>query len=268
MVSSNYSCINAVQNRACRFYLGVGRYAPTDGVLGDLRWVPVSISQKTAALRQWRRYMCMDNNRLNKRMLLWADKYATTGCKNWNFKIRKLFRECDCSYLEDAVGLDMVRIMEDMLFSSYKRAWAVRTDENTGKLRTYKTVKSNGYHAEHYVTSHMPRSFRSAMAKFRLGVAPIRLETGRYERLPVEQRLCQMCENRCAEDENHVILKCPFYDDLRYSLVKEAEYVCSNFSVLSDAGKFEVLFTHVNLTMLCAKTCFNILRRRRWCFYK
>ena len=32
----DYSCINAVQNRAGRYFLGVGRYTPTDAVLGDL----------------------------------------------------------------------------------------------------------------------------------------------------------------------------------------------------------------------------------------
>ena len=53
-------------------------------------------------------------------------------------------------------------------------------------LRTYRTFK-HVYGTETYVSSILSRRHRSAYAKFRCGVAPIRLETGRYERLNVEQ---------------------------------------------------------------------------------
>ena len=39
-------------------------------------------------------------------------------------------------------------------------------------------------------------------AKFRCGVAPLRLETGRYERLSQEQRTCFYCTD-CIESEEH-----------------------------------------------------------------
>ena len=64
----------------------------------------------------------------------------------------------------------------------------------------------------------MSRSHRSALAEFRCGVAPIRLGTSRYEQLPVDQRLCPLCDN-CVEDECHVILKCPVYDIIRPPLI-------------------------------------------------
>ena len=37
--SSNFSCISAVQNRACRFFLGLGKYAPNPAVQGDMGWI-------------------------------------------------------------------------------------------------------------------------------------------------------------------------------------------------------------------------------------
>ena len=54
-------------------------------------------------------------------------------------------------------------------------------------------------------------------AKFRCGVAPLRLETGRYERLSPEQRTCFYCTD-CIESEEHVLLSCPVYDDLRLTV--------------------------------------------------
>ena len=33
------SCINAVQNRACRYFLGLGRYASNATINGDMSWL-------------------------------------------------------------------------------------------------------------------------------------------------------------------------------------------------------------------------------------
>ena len=64
----------------------------------------------------------------------------------------------------------------------------------------------------------MSISHRAAFAKFRCGVAPIRIETGRFENLDVNQRPCLFCN--VVEDEIHVILDCSAYDDLRNYLLK------------------------------------------------
>ena len=57
------------------------------------------------------------------------------------------------------------------------------------KLRTYRLFK-NYYTTENYVIEVLNRQHRSTLAKFRCGVAPLRIETGRYERLTLEQRVC------------------------------------------------------------------------------
>ena len=45
-----FACIEAVQNRAMRFYLGVGRYTPTAVVTGDMGWEPAIVKQFGNAL--------------------------------------------------------------------------------------------------------------------------------------------------------------------------------------------------------------------------
>ena len=66
-------------------------------------------------------------------------------------------------------------------------------------------------------THIMSRTRRSALAKFRCGVAPLRLETGRYERIPYDERNCFNCIN-VVENEEHVLLECPLYNDIRKEL--------------------------------------------------
>ena len=69
------------------------------------------------------------------------------------------------------------------------------------------------------------------------GVAPLRLETGRYEGLPVEDRKCPFCPVH-VESEMHVLLKCEQYTYIRENLFQTAITVHPDFSVLSDNEKF------------------------------
>ena len=65
--------------------------------------------------------------------------------------------------------------------------------------------------------ARLSRRNRSAIARFRAGVAPIKLELSRYTNTPINDRKCQHCG--VVEDEVHVILKCPIYDSIRAELM-------------------------------------------------
>ena len=73
------------------------------------------------------------------------------------------------------------------------------------KLRTYCTFKQD-YGVEKYCKCIMPKNHRSALCKFRCGVAPLRIETGRHEGLPIDRRICPCCNINVIEYENHVLL--------------------------------------------------------------
>ena len=84
-----------------------------------------------------------------------------------------------------------------------------RQGNGRNKFRTNKLFKTT-YVEENYVKIIMQRNHRSAFAKFEMGVAPLRIETGRYERLEERQRVCFNCGDT-IESEEHVLLECPLY---------------------------------------------------------
>ena len=100
--------------------------------------------------------------------------------------------------------------------------------------------------------------------------APIRIETGIYERLNATDRICNICDNHDneIEDEKHVIMKCTLYDDLRETLFSDASDVCSDFQNFSLEEKFLFLFGNESMVYKFAKTCYDILARRRSFLYK
>ena len=54
------------------------------------------------------------------------------------------------------------------------------------------------------------------ISKLRLGILPLRIETGRYERpiLSEAQRLCY-CQMGIIESEYHALFECKMYNELR-----------------------------------------------------
>ena len=76
-------------------------------------------------------------------------------------------------------------------------------DRGNNKLRTYCQFKSV-YQVEQYCKVILPLRHRAAFAKFRCGVAPLRIETGRFENIPLDERNCLFCN--VIESESHALL--------------------------------------------------------------
>ena len=61
------NCTEAVQNRACRYFMAVGKYTPNIAVQGDMGWVPPQIRIWNSMGRCWARFKDMNEDRLNKK---------------------------------------------------------------------------------------------------------------------------------------------------------------------------------------------------------
>ena len=108
---------------------------------------------------------------------------------------------------------------------------------------------------------------RSALARFRCGTAPVRLETGRYEGLPVERRTCFICPDS-VESEQHVLLTCPLYDDFREDMFLAARQYYADFDDSPDYSKLQIMLSSELLVAEAARTCQEILSRRYSVIYR
>ena len=80
----------------------------------------------------------------------------------------------------------------------------------------------------------MPKAHHSTLAKFRCGVAPLNIELGRYCGTPLERRLSLACSNDAIEDEIHILVECPAYDDdVRKYLMDLAANTLPDFEILN-----------------------------------
>ena len=84
--TKDYSSINAVQHRACRFFLGVEKYTPNAAVNGDIGWTPPLVRQWKTILGHWFRLNSLDGTRINNIVFKWTHEH-TASIKNWCYKV-------------------------------------------------------------------------------------------------------------------------------------------------------------------------------------
>jgi len=93
------------------------------------------------------------------------------------------------------------------------------------KLRTYRKVKQK-LEQEPYLYVR-DRKGIPELTKLRSGTNRLRIEKGRYDKLPVEKRLCRFCDADAVEDEKHFLLHCEEYEELRQKMWRGLEALFS-----------------------------------------
>ena len=181
----SFSCIEAVHNRAMRYFMGVGRYTPSAALVGDMGWIPPLIRQWQSICNQWTRFAKMDSFRMNKQVFMYGLRMANDNCKNYMYRIKEYSIKINCVYCFDincTWSKEKVKgTVTEAMLETFKSSWYESINANMAqrgqggnKLRKYKLLKQE-INEEFYCKQLLPRSHRSAMAKFRAGVAPIRV---------------------------------------------------------------------------------------------
>ena len=138
----------------------------------------------------------------------------------------------------------------DCMHDQYLQRWSSSLKCTTVKLRTYKLFKTNILY-EKYLS--LPPHLRVPLTRFRMSAHPLRIEVGRYHcpnPLPVEDRICQMCNLSTVEDELHFLLHCSLYKDIRLKLLDLCRTYHQSFEHLSHLDQFTFIMTTKNMQIL------------------
>ena len=176
--TKSISSINAVQNRACRYFLGLGRYAPNAAINGDMGWPAPEHRQWMCVTRKWCRLANFDDSLLAKQIFQSHLVQCNASCKTWCYRVQMFFREIEFGDIGHghrlAVGA-ILRTVNAQLQLYYNKKWKdkledefARRGQDAGgnKLRTYRRFKES-YSTEPYVKIITQKKYRSAYSKFR-----------------------------------------------------------------------------------------------------
>ena len=98
---------------------------------------------------------------------------------------------------------------------------------------------------EDYLFFKVPKQHRSLLAQFRSGILPLGVEVGRYTNVPLDERLCSLCNANAVEDELHFLCSCSLYNDERKALFTRAPLKTNDFSILDDLDKFVFMMSNM-----------------------
>jgi hypothetical protein len=227
---------NMVQNRAMRYYLNVNRYCPIAGLYSDLGWIHSRYRHWLKMLLFWNRLVRLNDDRLTKHVLKFD-----LHCKgdSWSSIIGKIVRNLGLEVdLESVRQINILEINEAI--TKYNREWVINQCRSSDKLRTYRLFKDDNVE-EKYLKMFLPRYQRSHFSQFRFGIFPIRIETGRYKREKIEERLCCLCSRGEIEDEPHVLIVCDKYKIERDVLYNKVTNIMPMFGSMDNMERFNVL---------------------------
>ena len=206
---------------------------------GDMGWLFPSLSRYLPRIRLWNRLLKMDTGRITRKIFEWDYNLCRN---NWSSEMKKLFDTLNVDVFNDKSLLDPNGI-EDKLYSLMEKKWKEEIIKKP-KLRTYRLFKNN-VHTEEFVSNIRCRRERSLFSQFRHGILPLKIETGRFKNIQLQDRICEYCDLQEVEDETHFLCNCTLYCDIRNPLFDKACSTNHNFAGIDDKNKFSYLLMNM-----------------------
>ena len=208
--------IERVQTYACKRYMCVNLKTSNDAVLGDCGRYPMYIESTKRCLSYWLKILKMQDHRYVRKCYNMMRHYDQFGYTNWVTLVRRALHTNGFGYLWEQQEVTHEKLFLtsfiQRLRDQYLQQWFSDVSLSS-KLCTYSSFKLSFTH-ECYLDSVTVRKFRWALASFRTSSHKLEVEVGRHSNRPKEERKCNFCKV-FVEDEYHLLMSCPLYQDLR-----------------------------------------------------
>ena len=251
-----HKCIQDVQNKAMRYYMGVHKFCPLAAMEGDMGWNSSLVRSQLNMISFWNHLVTLENNRLPKQILLYNISNRNR-CNNWFTELNKLIQ---IPLNEDLSLIDInqckIEFTNNQLIS-----WNNNRYQKI-KLRYYNLFKCD-IKPEPYLLTNLTKSQRSIYAQFRSGILPLAIETGRFSNIALNNRTCIVCNSEAIEDEYHFLCICPKYEKERKLLYSRVTEIYSEFRNLDNIDRFMMLNTgeYQKYTAIYVYNAFNLRKK-------
>ena len=241
-----YPKLNNVHHRALRTYLGVHKYAPIEALTGELAFTPPAIRRKVEMVRLWNRLVKLPENRLPR--IVFNHEYE--NLTNWCRDLRSIFEQTNFMHIfENKITVDPLDVKKKLLeiFSTnFIDSLLLKP-----KLRNYALFKFS-FECEPYNWAYLSRNKRSIFAQLRMGILPLRIETGRFQNLDLNNRTCFYCNSQQVEDEYHFIFQCTHFDHLRTPFLAKCSEMDENFDTMDEVEKLRYVLSNEKIQTITA----------------
>ena len=204
-----------LHRKLLKYVLGVNKSSPNMAIYADAGEIPISMKGFTLMLNYWYRLNALPETNLAKAALRENIDIRT----NWIITIEKLL--ATLNLIEVSKNPKFKTISKDRAKKYYKTHWENKFKSiDSSRLKFYKKIKIDFTPADYI---DLPFYQRKIIAKLRCSSHCLEIEKGRHKNTEDKDRICNMCTDGAIEDEDHFLLKCKSYEQLRrkYHIIAE-----------------------------------------------
>ena len=233
------SLLERFHNRICKDILGVHKRASNLASLAELGRFPIYIEIHNRMIRFLLRFRGMKKDKLVYKAFQ-EQLHKGQNNSSWVKKTKEILDKNGLSFIfekvineeKEILGPEIKRISNGVssrekyiFFQKWESFLEEKRSNQEGKLIFYAKLKGD-FQQEKYL--HLNNiKHRNAIRDIRMSTHKLMIETGRYDKVPKEQRFCSVCTNREIETEEHFLLKCVIYKDERDILINREFGVAS-----------------------------------------
>ena len=277
----NYACeiwgnfkpipdVERVLLRYLKFMLGVKSGTCSAAIYGETGCYPVYIQHIIRTIKYWVRVRSLPSSELVRKAYDVSRLLCLTGFKTWSCKVRDILELYGMGTLwTNETGVintnDFIKHFKDCVYNNYISLWQADV-KNFPVLRTYMTFKTE-FGFEQYLVQVKDYKLRKVMSQFRLSSHKLCIETGRHSKpkIPLNDRICSHCNLTEIEDEEHLLLHCPFYSEERVHLFYK---ILTNEGSIFDGCPHQVFInimssTNGNVIFSLSKYLFKCFKKKQ-----
>ena len=215
----------------CKRYLEVSSKASNVACRAELGKFPLIIAINQKIINYTLYLHNKENDSIVKQIFLMSSDLHNTSKNSFYSNVMRMSEyynlpDFDPTFLTDAKIKHYVSLMQQKYISHWQH-----TIRNSKKLEFYNTFKDE-YTPSCYLDLTRKLNNRKELVKLRIGNHKLLIETGRYDQIPRDNRLCPTCKSNQIEDEIHLLFHCTKYCSFRDEFYKKIENQIPNITQL------------------------------------
>ena len=242
-----YDSEQRLQLRALRAYLGLPKNVTSCGLLSEFDMLLPYFQTRIRMIQHLNRIFCTPSNRLMYMIYKWDHCLNESGrISTWSTEVKTVLEEHNLGTIFQKQEVFNIKTTVEELKRSMliKQKELLKTECTLKpKLRTFLRFKDFDTMPPH-IGKALSFYERRVISKLRLGILPLRIESGRYLRphVPENDRTCY-CGSGKVESEYYALFECKMYNNLRNTWLSR---LCkpANFLDLSENEKLKVVLNH------------------------
>ena len=246
---TNIQVIERLHLKFCKMLLCLKKSTPNYMVYAELGAKPLIYTVKTRMINYWARIVHYTENRFN--CIFYNLILSKCNNEGANFKwidfIKNILNECGLTYIWNDQGLYnfnikwLKELIKQILNDQFQQI-LISNMQNSSKASNYKLFKENCEFEEYL--DLLNDNERILLCKFRTTNHRLIIETGRWQNIDREDRICNLCNEGLVGDEFHYLLECNYFNDDRKNLLGD------EYCVRPNVIKFKKLMTSKNVPVL------------------